>query len=358
MVPPAPPGPASQVERVGALGASDAARIQDERTPGGVERDVVRPPAPTGRGESVDPVDLPDPQREVAHGADPAPVGAVEAARLVAHVVEACAVRHRVGVRHHHVDRPVSPADVLRVRALVAVTDHERSRLHPAEAVLGVGERRVPVPAAPEQPQFVLAGDWVGVRVAESSGRVRPDVVLRAQAGLDVVEAPRRAVVHFALAVERVVAPGMGRVERPHVPAPEDEARVVVVVDLGVAMHDHLHGASGLAVDLVDDDLAAPGHAADEHPIAVCERARVAEVRPRAVVQMRRGHRARARDRAQGLRRTVCGLRQRRERCASGQHVNEAEMHARMLHRLQTLSIRRNSGARAWISTVVGSEGA
>ena len=173
-------------------------------------------------------------------------------------------------------------ADVLRVGPLRVAEVHELAGRHPVDAVLGVGEGRVPGAAAPEEPQPVPELERVGIGVAQAAGHVGRDRVHLPEA-VDRVRVQRDHVAHHAGDPGgRQVVPGVRREEDHDVPVvAEDERRVVVVV-APEALEDHALGQLAVGRVAGDPDVAGRGDPAGERVAVVRDRARIAEVRPRS----------------------------------------------------------------------------
>ena len=173
-------------------------------------------------------------------------------------------------------------ADVLRVRPLRVPEVHELAGRHPVDAVVGVGEGRVPGAPAPEQPQPVLDPHRVGIGVAQAAGDVGVDGVHLPEA-VDRVRVQRHHVVHHARDPRgRQVVPGVRREEDHEVPVvAEDERRVVVVV-APEALEDHALGQLPAGRVAGDPHVAGRGDPAGERVAVVRDGARIAEVRPRS----------------------------------------------------------------------------
>ena len=189
------------------------------------------------------------------------------------------------------VDSRGAVADVLRVRALPVAEHDELARRDPVAVVARVRERRVPAAAAPEQPQLPALPDRVRVGVAEAAGHVRADRVDRAPV-VDRVRRDRHPVAHLALAVARQeVARVRGEEHDQVAVGPEHERRVVVVVAPEPAVDQPLAQLAGLG-EARDPHVAGRRDPAGERVAVVRDRARVAEVRPRARAQLTIRHAA------------------------------------------------------------------
>ena len=202
-----------------------------------------------------------------------------------------------VGERHQ--DRAVRRRVVLRVRPHVAPgarrAEHERPRPAPALPVDRRRVVRVPARAAHEQEHALAGDDRVRVRVAEPAAGRQRHLPRAAPGPPEPAVALGDPVLHPAVAVARVDVAGVLGRERVELAPEEHEARVVVVVDLEPAEQRQQLLAPALDVVLVELDLAVGADAARVDPVAVRDRARVAEVRPRARRDPPRG--ARMRDR-------------------------------------------------------------
>ena len=182
----------------GVVGSVEAARVDDVRPALAIERDVVRPGAPAAIAVAVDRVELGRVQWQARERPEPPPARGVERAVLVARIPQARLPRARMGVGEEAVDAVAPVAAVLRVRPLLVAEVHELARRDPVvAAVARVGERRVPVPPAPEQPQLVALLDRVRVGVAEPAGHVGVDGVDTTELG-DRVRVQARPVAHPA----------------------------------------------------------------------------------------------------------------------------------------------------------------
>src|SRR3954447_2509365 len=245
----------------------------------------MAPRAPAAIRVAVDRVEVGDVQRHGTERAEAAPARREEAAVLVAHVEEAVLEARRVPVGEDAVDPRAPVAGVLGVRPLAVAEHHELAGRDPVAVVARVRERRVPAPAAPEQPQLPALLDRVRVGVAEATGDVRADLVDRAPV-VDRMRRDRHPVAHLALLIPRQEVPGVRGEEDDEVAVgPEHERRVVVVVAPEPAVDQLLAQLAGLG-EAGDPHVAGRRDPAGERVAVMRDRARVAEVRPRARAQL------------------------------------------------------------------------
>ena len=277
--PAADPPRARVVRVVEGVAVRDAPRVDDARTALGGERDVVTPRATALVGVVVDVVEPGRVQRHVVQRPQPPATRGEQLPSLEAQVVKAVLPVLRVPVGEDPVDRVVAP-DVLRVGPLCVAELDELARWRPLVAVVRPRERRVPRPAAPEEPDAAPEPDRVGVRVAQAAGHVHLDGPHPAELA-DRVRVQRDHVAHDAGdAGRRQVVPGVRREEDDDVPVlAEDERRVVVVV-APQALEDHLLRQPPLLRQARDPHVPRRRDPARERVPVVGDRARVAEVRP------------------------------------------------------------------------------
>jgi hypothetical protein len=241
-------GPARVVVVVVGRGAED--RVGDQRPPRRVEGHVVNPGPEVSLGDVIDDIRLVRSERQLGHGADVPAIGPRPRPVAIARVVDAGGQIARMPVRERDMDPVVTVAGDLDVWPLTG-DPNQRPGRRPAQPVHRGRERRLPIPAAPEQmdsPALARQLDRVRIREAKVSGCVRRQRRLRSPRS-HVLGCVRQAVIQ--------VRPVVGRVE--HLQAPvstQQESRAAVIIDPETTPQDRHRPAARVVIVRRDAHVA------------------------------------------------------------------------------------------------------